>query len=236
MSFLGDQSPIALRYINALEERIAFLEARLPEYGQDHLHAMAMASARPGHLEMEVPATQADHSMTTPSDDSPSDENPSLVDGVAFLSLFASGTPHGPSGPVYLGSSSGAAIARMIESSIFRAAGSQSTSNDTLLGSLRAGFKNPSTSASEPDISFKSAVVTDLPPKSQAQTLFTVFFDRLHTRFPMLDRKSYRQAIERQYEQGVLSVVEKSTLHLIYAISARFMQLTKMPCDINSEV
>jgi hypothetical protein len=77
--------------------------------------------------------------------------------------------------------------------------------------------------------------LVEFPPPAQAQRLFSVFFNRLHTRWPILDRKLYEQIYEHQYEQGTLPIIERSGLHLIYAISARFMQLTKQSSDVDPE-
>jgi hypothetical protein len=76
----------------------------------------------------------------------------------------------------------------------------------------------------------------EFPPPTQAQRLFSVFFNRLHTRWPILDRKVYEEVFKIQYQQGALSTIERSDLHLIYAISARFLQLTKQAADVDSEV
>lgn len=130
-----------------------------------------------------------------------------------------------------MGSSSGATIARMIQSSIFRAR--KSSNIPRSLNPLRSGSVGSAASS----ISTPQPVSTlfEFPPPIQAQKLFSVFFNRLHTRWPILDRKLYEQVYERQYEQGALPIIERSSLHLIYAISARFMQLTKQGIDVDPE-
>jgi hypothetical protein len=66
--------------------------------------------------------------------------------------------------------------------------------------------------------------------------LFDVFFERIHTRWPLLDRVVYTQVFENQYIEGALTIVERSILHLIYAITARFLSLTRKPCGVDYEV
>jgi len=230
------------RYINALEERIAFLEARMPEYGQDHF------SAGPG---FQPPATTASsppvssgHAFATPraqprrqSHDSFSEEDSSsLVDGVAYLSLCASGTTDTAPEPFYIGSSSGATIARMIQSSIFKA--SKSSKSPVIGHSLPTTPEvlRPSLGQLPISRSFDEPL-SEFPSRSQAQALFSVFFDRLHTRWPILDRKLYYHYFDKQYDQrGALPILQRSILHLIYAVSARFLQLIKEPCHVDPQV
>lgn len=58
----------------------------------------------------------------------------------------------------------------------------------------------------------------------------------MHTKWPILDRTVYEKVYERQYDQASLPVIERSTLHPIYAISARFLQLTKQQrVDVDPE-
>ncbi|KAL1608470.1 hypothetical protein SLS60_003412 [Paraconiothyrium brasiliense] len=58
----------------------------------------------------------------------------------------------------------------------------------------------------------------------------------MHTKWPILDRMVYEKVYERQYDQASLPVVERCTLHLIYAISGRFLQLTKQQgVDVDPE-
>jgi hypothetical protein len=66
--------------------------------------------------------------------------------------------------------------------------------------------------------------------------LFDVFFERIHTRWPLLDRVAFTKVFKNQYLEGALTIVERSTLHLIYAITARFLSLTRKPCGVDYEV
>ena len=66
--------------------------------------------------------------------------------------------------------------------------------------------------------------------------LFDVFFERIHTRWPLLDRVVYTRLFEKQFVRGALTIIERSMFHLIYAITARFLSLTRKPCGIDSEV
>ncbi|KAF2662576.1 hypothetical protein K491DRAFT_700336 [Lophiostoma macrostomum CBS 122681] len=214
-------------YINALEERIAFLEAQLPEHGQDHFGNLDPQKGTHGNHNRQLSS-----STTSPLDDIPDEGDSSIVDGVAYLSLCASGTTDAAPEPFYMGSSSGATIARMIQSSIFRAR--ESITSPKTLDTLRSGsFSSVASSLLTPQ---PGCVSCEFPPPPQAQRLFSVFFNRLHTRWPILDRKIYEEVYEHQYNQDVLPVIEKSSLHMIYAISARYMQLTKQATDVDPEV
>jgi hypothetical protein len=215
------------RYINALEERIAFLEGQLPEYGKDHYaHVDPQKDARRLHKRQD--------SSTTNLFDDGDEEDFTLVDGVAYLSLCASGTTDAAPEPFYMGSSSGATIARMIQSSIFCARKSSNTPQP--LNTLRSGSTSSTASCGITPLPTSTPSFFEFPPPSQAQRLFSVFFNRLHTRWPILDRKVYEQVFKLQYQQGALPTIERSSLHLIYAISARFLQLTKQVADVDPEV
>ncbi|KAK1991337.1 hypothetical protein LX36DRAFT_675308 [Colletotrichum falcatum] len=213
------------RYISALEERIAFLEARMPDYAEDHF---ATTSA-------PTPPTQEAKPPRRESRDSYSENEPaSLVDGVAYLSLCASGTTDTTPEPFYLGSSSGAAIARMIQSSIFHGAGGRALSE--AVGMAPAGVLSPPQSRNSVSASsHPDEPISEFPYPSESEMLFDVFFDRLHTRWPILDRKLYTTLFEKQYDQGTLSIQHRSIMHLVYAISARFLQLMKKPCDVDPQ-
>jgi hypothetical protein len=66
--------------------------------------------------------------------------------------------------------------------------------------------------------------------------LFDMFFERIHTRWPLLDRVVYEDLFAKQHIPGALTVVERSIFHLIYAITARFMSLTRKLHSVDSEV
>ncbi|TEA22094.1 Positive regulator of purine utilization [Colletotrichum sidae] len=211
-------------YISALEERIAFLEARMPDYAEDHLGSTPST---------EIPSAQPQRLERRESRDSCSEDEPSsLVDGVAYLSLCASGTTDTAPEPFYLGSSSGATIARMIQSSIFHGAGGRAASE--AMAAAQPGLLRPSISGASPS-SHSDEMMSVFPSPDQARMLFNVFFDRLHTRWPILDRKLYTALFERQYDYRAMQIQQRSIMHLIYAISARFLQLMKRSCDVEPE-
>ncbi|KEY64547.1 hypothetical protein S7711_03613 [Stachybotrys chartarum IBT 7711] len=229
------------RYINALEERIAFLEARLPAYAEDHFAATSAATLpldgrvsgttrHPSNLE-----SSSSHRGSISEDPEGEDDN-SIVDGVAYLSLCASGTTGTAPEPFYLGSSSGAAIARMIQKSIFRNRSSRAVAHD-----IRSAHTSRHSDLARSHLAASTASVPlgeplfEFPFLDEARLLFDVFFDRMHTRWPILDRKAYSILFERQYDQGALSITQRSIMHLIYAIAARFLQLTRKLSGVDPE-
>lgn len=216
------------RYINALEERIAFLEAQLPEHRRDHFSGTEVSNSPAQPL--EASSTLYDGMRTEPQ--FVEEEDSTVVDGVAYLSLCASGTTDTAPEPFYMGSSSGATIARLIQSAIFngRKAPSAPGRRETLRSNSVSSF-----GSSIPTPSLASGLYP-YPHPTQADRLFSVFFNRMHTKWPILDRMVYEKVYERQYDQASLPVVERCTLHLIYAISGRFLQLTKQQgVDVDPE-
>jgi hypothetical protein len=224
-----------------LEERIAFLEARLPDHASDHYdNGSDMVHVVPPTTTEEplIPQFQSDEARRESRDDYFSDDlegedRTSLVDGVAYLSLCASGTTDTTSEPYYVGSSSGATIARIIQSSIFRSSGKRAAGQN-------ANQTAPTPAAARPPPPPESAHsddhIIDFPERQQARVLFDVFFERIHTRWPLLDRVVYTKLFEKQYVQGALSIIERSIFHLMYAITARFLSLTQKPCGVDPEV
>jgi hypothetical protein len=168
------------------------------------------------------------------SDEIDIDDRTSLVDGVAYLSLCASGTTDATSEPYYVGSSSGASIARMIQSSIFKGAGNRAN-NEAAVDPERqlAGASKPPT---PPASTQAESMHFEFPELEQARMLFDTFFERIHTRWPLLDRVVYQALFMKQYSAGALTVVERSIFHLIYAITARFLSLTRKLHSVDSEV
>lgn len=230
------------RYINALEERIALLESRLPDYAQDHFNTTS-ENFQQDHIETAETSDSSPHvrrascreSLTgSISEELNGDDGNSLVDGVAYLSLCASGTTDTDHEPYYVGSSSGATIARVIQSSIYRGSGRRSSD----LATANRRTQNPSTM--KPSAHFADPVVSTsidaLPTPVQARALFDFFFERIHPRWPLLDRAVYEIMFQKQYSPDSLSVAERSIIHLIYAITARFLAVTKKPCGVNDEV
>jgi hypothetical protein len=216
-----------------LEERIAFLEARMPQYAEDHFRSTGASTEASTE---QKPETQTNGTRLLSLEESYSeDDGSSLVDGVAYLSLCASGTTETTPEPFYVGSSSGATIARMIQSCIFQTA-RRRASHAVAPPMSPPSLLRPESSARTTPTPTLEDHLSEYPPIDQARLLFNVFFDRLHTRWPILDRKSYTQLFELQYTQGALSIQQRSIFHLIYAISARFLQLMKKPCDVDPEV
>ncbi|EAT89340.1 hypothetical protein SNOG_02609 [Parastagonospora nodorum SN15] len=224
-------------YISALEERVAFLEARLPDHAEDHYdpsleNPTSSPSKDAGDLSMlDEQLNLSGHShRTSISEDQDVDDRTSLIDGVAYLSLCASGTTGGKHEPYYVGSSSGATIARVLQSSIFRSAGGRAIGQPALADDCQ------SSETSRPSLSAQSEEpVYEFPDWEQSRMLFDVFFERIHTRWPLLDRVIYTKVFEKQYGQGSLTITERSILHLIYAITARFLSLTRKPCGVDYE-
>jgi hypothetical protein len=233
-----------IRYISVLEERIAFLEARLPDHAEDHFDNIT------GGVQQEyVPAVDA--SFTSPqnrrgscrasqsqagstSEDVDFDEGTTLVDGVAYLSLCASGTTDTNQEPFYVGSSSGATIARVIQSSIYR--GSVRRQSEMSEPIRHNQVQNsPDLCVHHADAE-SSEYTSAFPDQAQARLMFDFFFERIHPRWPLLDRVVYEKVFEKQYLSGALSIAERSILHLIYAITARFLAVTKKPCGVDDEV
>ena len=87
----------------------------MPDHGQDHFERADPADnlGRSHGRDYIAPASsQTDRELD--------EEDSTLVDGVAYLSLRASGATDVNPEPFYMGSSSGATIARLIQSAIFR--------------------------------------------------------------------------------------------------------------------
>lgn len=201
----------------------------MPDYAEDHFSTSSAA---------KTPAPEAGEAARRESRESYSEDEPSsLVDGVAYLSLCASGTTDTAPEPFYLGSSSGATIARMIQSSIFHGAGGRALSE--AMAATQPGVLSPPPPPPRKTASVSShpdEMISEFPYFAEAKMLFDVFFDRLHTRWPILDRKLYTTLFEQQYDHGSLSIQQRSIMHLVYAISARFLQLMKKPCDVDPQV
>jgi hypothetical protein len=167
------------------------------------------------------------------SEDLEGEDRTSLVDGVAYLSLCASGTTDTTSEPYYVGSSSGATIARIIQSSIFRSSGKRAVNQPVAQTFQATGTSRP---PAPPESPHPDETVANFPDRQQSRMLFDVFFERIHTRWPLLDRVVYTKLFEKQFVRGALTIIERSIFHLIYAITARFLSLTRKPCGVDSEV
>jgi hypothetical protein len=122
----------------------------------------------------------------------------------------------------------------VIQSSIFRGAGNRATHEAAAEAERhQAETAKPPT----PPLSTQSESSTfGFPELDQARMLFDTFFERIHTRWPLLDRVVYEELFMKQYVAGTLTVVERSIFHLIYAITARFLSLTRKLPSVDSEV
>lgn len=233
------------RYINALEERIAYLEARMPEHADDHFVADQESSQASPNMRMDSTQERASShrdSFHQPiegsiSENAETDDRTSLVDGVAYLSLCASGSTDTASEPYYVGSSSGATIARMIHSSIFRDASARRSSYTAAASTSSHQQSQVSEQTTPPSsVGIEHTPKIDFPEPEQARMLFDIFFERIHTRWPLLDRVVYEDLFTKQYLSGGLTIIERSIFHLIYAITARFLSLTRKMHSVDSEV
>jgi len=158
----------------------------------------------------------------------------SLVDGVAYLSLYASGAREASQEPHYLGASSGATIARFIQSSIFFTADSVRPDAD-----VHKRNPNPCSTDEQPESPLSVEALdttTRFPEVNTAGLLLITFFDRIHTRWPLLDRDDYMSLFERRETPDALTMVQRSIFHLLFAITARFLSLTRKPSGVDSEL
>ncbi|GAB7359105.1 hypothetical protein MBLNU230_g5176t1 [Neophaeotheca triangularis] len=217
------------RYISALEDRIAMLEASMPEYSEDHLVAK---TSSPVQQSEKSSGGEASRLSNTINHNSQRDEQgtSTVVDGVAFLSLSASGATDVASEPHYLGSSSGVTIARLLQASIF----------DDSLGNEQRRFYG--SQASSPDADERSPLNVRkascaLPEINIASKLLKTFFEKLHTRWPLLDRRLYEDLFQQHWQNATsLTSMQRSMFHLVFAISARFHQLTRQSCEVDPDM
>ncbi|CAN9155922.1 unnamed protein product [Alternaria alternata] len=100
------------------------------------------------------------------SEDLEGEDRTSLVDGVAYLSLCASGTTDTTSEPYYVGSSSGATIARIIQSSIFRSSGKRAVTQPVSQTCQATGTSRP---PAPPESTHSEETGADFPDRQQAQ-------------------------------------------------------------------
>ncbi|GIZ45114.1 hypothetical protein CKM354_000829700 [Cercospora kikuchii] len=207
-------------YIKALEERIAFLEARVPDQSQDHFCNDTSTQSQshcdvPQGLHNDAQHGTYSQSQGLPIED-PQDDRESLVNGVAYLSLCASGTADTSSEPYYVGTSSGATIARLIQTSMYKGAGEHRAPDEATAEKRRQSTRamTPPT----PSLSNESIMASlECPPLEDSSMLFDTFFERIHTRWPVLDREIYQKLFNRQYEHGGLSISVDPERHLIAA-------------------
>ena len=213
----------------------------MPDHAEDHFannnsDNSAAVSDTIDDSPMDTQSRRRESSNHSMSDDTGVDDRSSLVDGVAYLSLCASGTTDATSEPYYVGSSSGATIARVIQQSIFKGTGNRQVNEAAIASNYQYA---DTTSPPSPPLSASAhseSLQLGLPDLEQARMLFDMFFERIHTRWPLLDRVVYEDLFAKQHIPGALTVVERSIFHLIYAITARFMSLTRKLHSVDSEV
>lgn len=233
------------RYIGVLEERIAFLEARLPDHAEDHFDSIGERDQHFNRSAVEKSTSgfysrrgslRTSHAGSLTEDLDLGlgvDDGTSLIDGVAYLSLCASGTTNASREPFYVGSSSGATIARVIQSSIYKRPARPPASCEPYRNGALPDTPDPSDNQSSAG---SSVIPVPVPGRVQARMLFDFFFETIHPRWPLLDRLRYEAFFDKQYIPGALSITEISIVHLIYAITARFLAVTRKPCGIDDEV
>ncbi|KAK6001430.1 hypothetical protein QM012_002761 [Aureobasidium pullulans] len=122
------------------------------------------------------------------------EQRTSLVGGVAYLSLCASGTTDSTFEPYYIGSNSGSTIARVIQASIFGQTKPKTTA-ETASSPLQARSepRTPPESVHSAEASLR------FPETQQARILFDTFFERIHTRWPVLDRSIYEDLFAKHF-------------------------------------
>lgn len=118
----------------------------------------------------------------------------------------------------------------MIQTSIFRNSGARAIPKGLSSLHLRTERGSPNAPYAQ-----AGGALFDFPYFEEAQLLFDTFFDILHTRWPLLDRKVYTALFATYYDDQPISTVERSILHLIFAIASRFLQLTRNPCGVDPE-
>lgn len=200
-------------YIKALEKRVAELESVLASLGHsgagtDHLKGLIGASAfsQQGGFGEPQPAI----TTTRPPQHEADDDNNDIVNAVRDLSLSASGH--------YVGATSNITIGRVLSSVVH----SQRTP-------LSPSFEDPAT-RDENDPAPKSVYSTRLADVAGepflspqvAHRLLEGWFRHIATRYPVLhtatvmDLHNNRETLTDGYE--------KSILHLIYAVSGRWLE------------
>ncbi|KAK8138556.1 hypothetical protein PG984_001936 [Apiospora sp. TS-2023a] len=204
-------------YIKALEQRVAELESALASLGHmgagtDHLRGMVGAAISsphlqtPGHHALQPPPQQQQQHMQPDSDD---DENDILI-AVRDLSLSASGH--------YIGASSNITIGRVLNSVVQ----SQRTSIANEHDSHIIGDEDDPAPKSVYSAQLSDFVGVPMLSPNVAHRLLEGWFRHIATRYPVLHTA---RVLELHADRDNISdEYEKSILHLVYAVSGRWLE------------
>ncbi|RYP51832.1 hypothetical protein DL768_002908 [Monosporascus sp. mg162] len=199
-------------YIKVLEQRVAELESYLaslghPITGNDHLRLLSQgAQTRPSSQQDVTSVQRSQSSLQTqqPSDD---DTNDILI-AVRDLSLSASGH--------YVGGSSNITIGRVLNSVVNSERASHPIVKDEQLQeqSDPAPKSIYSTNVGE-------MIGVHLLTPSVAEKLLHGWFRHIHTRYPILHSA---RLVSLHNNRGNLNEYDKTILHIVYAISGRWLE------------
>ncbi|KAH8899855.1 hypothetical protein GQ53DRAFT_203201 [Thozetella sp. PMI_491] len=201
-------------YIKALEQRIAELESQLsalgqPSAGEDHLRShrlSSISSAVPTtSYQQQASATPFYQFEQAPSDDEGND----ILVAVRDLSLSASGH--------YVGATSSITIGRVLSSVV------QSQRSLSLVPRIDQGAQDddPTPKSICPTRMTDMIGVQILSPQV-AQRLLQGWFTHIATRYPVL--LTPRLLHLHANRDNLTDIYEKSILHLVYAISGRWLE------------
>jgi hypothetical protein len=213
-------------YVTSLESQIATLERRL--------------QARESETQDEATGARQESSSTSPANLSPETveiaRTPDNVAGGDLAKLLEAGTGIATlsSNHAYLGASSGAPLAKIIQSSISRsvvqmsqgkAIEEGSTLND---GPQKTGDEGTLFTARAP-----------MPRRPLADKLLMAYIHKVHSKHPFLSRSKLRRLnicrlelqpaedLPRGHRFPVENRLDWFMLHMVYAIGARYLQLSR---------
>ena len=199
------------RYISQLESNVATLELLLAAHAPDIARDHLHGTGR-------SPEEAKVH------DDADDD----LAKGVGMLSLSAAAEPY------FIGSTSGFTLARMVHAILSNSF--SATARNCIDTEVRG---NSPLSSDWNDI--ESAEKVGLPPPQVADQLVSMFFNRIHTAYPILDKVAFFQSYSRRYDLNPNTPSDRMRLfsqHIVYAISARYFEISSTPLStpVSSEV
>ncbi|KAJ9235380.1 transcriptional regulator family: Fungal Specific TF [Paecilomyces variotii] len=217
-------------YTRALEERIAYLEGRLSEF-----------ESRPRD-EPSVSFRQSQTPISPQATTRRTTSNP-LGEIVGFLTVGSS-----LDAPAYVGSSSGLSLAvnlgEMVQATVWnnvlppssdpsrKASGGPKDVNGAAISSEKGGPSVINRPARMEDLTANAA---EPPNEEMGARILKAYINRLHPRYPFLDRKELWALHEKRFSlSGIpherLSKAEKFglfKLYLVYSIGATMMQLSE---------